>query len=53
MGEISLPEAEKLIVTHTRQFAKRQKTWFNAYPEINWFNADAPDLIDQVWNFIH
>ncbi|WP_069790275.1 tRNA (adenosine(37)-N6)-dimethylallyltransferase MiaA [Cyanobacterium sp. IPPAS B-1200] len=50
LGDISLDEAQDLIVTHTCQFAKRQRTWFNAYPEINWFDADAPDLFRQVMN---
>ena len=48
-GEISLSEAKDLTVLHTRQFAKRQRTWFRAYPEIQWFDADSPDLLEQVW----
>lgn len=47
-GEISLPIAQELTVLHTRQFAKRQRTWFRADPEIEWFDADAPDLYKQV-----
>lgn len=52
-GDISLTEAENLINLHTRQFAKRQKTWFRAYPEINWFSANNSDLIEQVWTKIN
>lgn len=48
-GEISLAQAQELIVLHTRQFAKRQCTWFRAEPQIQWFNADDPALLDQVW----
>jgi tRNA dimethylallyltransferase len=48
-GEIPLEKAEQLIVLHTRQFAKRQRTWFRADPTIEWFNSDAPDLVEQVW----
>ncbi|HEY9909276.1 MAG TPA: tRNA (adenosine(37)-N6)-dimethylallyltransferase MiaA [Thermosynechococcaceae cyanobacterium] len=48
-GDISLPQAQELTVLHTRQFAKRQRTWFRADPEIEWFDADAIDLQDQVW----
>jgi len=48
-GHISLAAAEDLIVLHTRQFAKRQRTWFRAYPQILWFDAEAPDLLEQVW----
>jgi tRNA dimethylallyltransferase len=48
-GNISLNEAKDLIVLHTRQFAKRQRTWFRAYPEIEWFDADNPDVLEKVW----
>lgn len=48
-GDISLSKAKDLTVLHTRQFAKRQRTWFRAYPQIEWFNADNPDLLEQVW----
>lgn len=48
-GDISLNEAKELTVLHTRQFAKRQRTWFRAYPEIEWFDADNPDLLEKVW----
>jgi len=48
-GNISLNEAKDLTVLHTRQFAKRQRTWFRAYPEIEWFDADSPDLLEKVW----
>ncbi|MEB3337613.1 MAG: tRNA (adenosine(37)-N6)-dimethylallyltransferase MiaA [Leptolyngbyaceae bacterium] len=50
--EVSLAAAQELIVVHTRQFAKRQRTWFRADPEIEWFDADQPDLLDQVWQRI-
>ncbi len=48
-GDISLTEAKELTVLHTRQFAKRQRTWFRAYREIEWFDADSPDLLEKVW----
>jgi tRNA dimethylallyltransferase len=48
-GKISLEEAKELIVLHTRQFAKRQRTWFRAYPQIEWFDANDPDLLEKVW----
>ncbi len=51
-GEISLIEAERLTVLHTRQFAKRQRTWFRADHSIEWFDADAMDLVDRVWQRI-
>ena len=48
-GELSLAQAQALTVLHTRQFAKRQRTWFRAYPQIEWFDADHPNLLEQVW----
>ncbi|GAB1545107.1 tRNA (adenosine(37)-N6)-dimethylallyltransferase MiaA [Scytonema sp. NUACC21] len=51
-GEISLEKAKELTVLHTRQFAKRQRTWFKAYPQIEWFDAESPHLLDNVWQRI-
>lgn len=48
-GKCSLEAAIAATALHTRQFAKRQRTWFRAYPEIEWFDADSPDLLNQVW----
>ena len=39
-GKISLEEAVELIKIRTRQFAKRQETWFRADPSIQWFRPD-------------
>lgn len=56
-GKISLEEAKTLTVLHTRQFAKRQRTWFRRYREIEWFDPDSPDLLERVWQrvgeFLH
>lgn len=51
-GQCSLEEAIALTVLHTRQFAKRQRTWFRADPTIHWFDADAADLLEQVWEIV-
>ena len=48
LGEISQEEAEELIVVHTRQFAKRQRTWFRKNKSIKWFDADSASLFDDV-----
>jgi tRNA dimethylallyltransferase len=29
------------IKTHTRQYAKRQMTWFKRWPSVDWINADT------------
>jgi tRNA dimethylallyltransferase len=51
-GHCTLKEAEAATVVHTRQFAKRQRTWFRGCPEIEWFDADTSDLVEQVWQRI-
>lgn len=38
-GKISLADAVDQIKVHTRQYAKRQMTWFKKDAEIKWFNA--------------
>ncbi|PMB08314.1 tRNA (adenosine(37)-N6)-dimethylallyltransferase MiaA [Fischerella thermalis CCMEE 5328] len=48
-GDISLDKAKELTILHTRQFAKRQRTWFRASPQIEWFDAECPDLLEKVW----
>ena len=51
LDNCSLEEAIAEIIIHTRQFAKRQRTWFRAYPEIQWFDATTPDLPERVWQY--
>ncbi|WP_227254898.1 tRNA (adenosine(37)-N6)-dimethylallyltransferase MiaA [Frigoriglobus tundricola] len=41
-------ETADLIRTHTRQFAKRQLTWFRHLPALVPVPADAPDAIERV-----
>ncbi len=38
-GEIGLNEAKELIQRHSRQFAKRQLSWFRQERDIRWFPA--------------
>ena len=46
-GDYDLATAQQLIVKNTRQFAKRQRTWFRKR-NLLWFDAAAPDLVDRV-----
>lgn len=39
-GIISLEEAKEKIKISTRQYAKRQLTWFRKYDDVNWLFAD-------------
>ena len=41
-GKYSLQEAIEKIKQHTRNYAKRQMTWFKGDKEIHWFDGNAP-----------
>jgi len=50
-GKCSLDEATVKIKQHSRNFAKRQLTWYNKKPEFRWFNPDrlsAKKVLDQL-----
>ena len=51
-GDINLDIAIADTILHTRQFAKRQRTWFRNIREINWFDANNPDLLENIWQKI-
>ena len=40
-GELTLDEAVENVKARTRQFAKRQMTWFRSFPQIRWVDADV------------
>lgn len=44
-GRLSPEEAQELTTVRTRQFAKRQETWFRRDPRIRWLPADDPGLL--------
>ncbi|WP_343689236.1 tRNA (adenosine(37)-N6)-dimethylallyltransferase MiaA [Chitinophaga sp.] len=50
-GKVSLKEAEELVVIHTRQYAKRQMTWFKKDKEISWYERGEGVLEDikKLW----
>lgn len=48
-GKISLEEAIERIKINTRQYAKRQLTWFRKDPEIKWFGPeDVKNIIEYI-----
>jgi tRNA dimethylallyltransferase len=51
-GEISLDAAKELIILRTRQFAKRQRTWFRQSPNLEYFDMNNSDLLESVWQRI-
>lgn len=48
-GNITLEQAISDIKTHTRQFARRQMTWFRKNPEIHWFSEPGDP---EIWNLV-
>ena len=48
-GKITLEQAVKDIKANTRQYAKRQMTWFKKDKEIKWF---APEQVKEIIEFI-
>ena len=40
-GQLDEPSARERIWIATRRYAKRQRTWFRAEPELDWIDADA------------
>lgn len=54
-GEITLDEAIGLIKKNSRNYAKRQYTFFNNQMKVNWFNVDFDNFdntINEVYEFI-
>lgn len=48
-GQIDLAEVKRLIIKHTKNYAKRQETWFNNKENVYWIDGDNCDqLIDKV-----
>jgi tRNA dimethylallyltransferase len=50
-GKISLEQAITDIKTNTRQYAKRQMTWFRRDKEIKWFDPRKREEVIHSWQF--
>jgi len=50
-GKTDLNKAVELIKQHTRQYAKRQMTWFKKNSSIHWVNA-AENINDQIFEIL-
>ena len=46
-GEIALEEAAALTKIETRQYAKRQMTWFRKMPGVDWFSPDDRPALEE------
>lgn len=44
-GASTVGEAAEATIVATRQFARRQATWFRADPRVRWLDARRPDLV--------
>ena len=54
-GELTLDESINLIKKNSRNYAKRQYTFFNHQMNVNWFNVDFDNFdntINEVYDFI-
>jgi tRNA dimethylallyltransferase len=47
-GAISIDEAILLIKQHSRNYAKRQLTWFRNKAQVQWINPDNNHLLDEI-----
>jgi tRNA dimethylallyltransferase len=47
-GDYMLDEAIAKIKQHTRNYAKRQMTWFKRDKEISWFAADDEQVVSKI-----
>ena len=47
-GERSLPETVELVKSRTRQFARRQMTWFRNQMSPRWIDAAADESVDSI-----
>lgn len=47
-GEISLNEAIEKIKQHSRNYAKRQLTWFRRNDNIIWINPNEKDVLNKI-----
>ncbi len=47
-GTKSLEQVKNEIVIHSRQYAKRQMTWFRHQMNVTWFDLEHPQAIEQA-----
>ena len=52
-GNCTLQEATEKIKQHSRNYAKRQITWFKKDTQFNWLSANDPELIEKILQLSH
>ena len=48
-GEVDMAEAVRLIKKRTKMYAKRQFTWFNKEPDINWVDISGINKAEEIY----
>lgn len=51
-GKMEYDSMREKAVIATRQLAKRQLTWLRTWPEVQWFDSEAPRLTEEVSNYL-
>jgi tRNA dimethylallyltransferase len=51
-GKLTMEKAVDQIKIHTRQYAKRQMTWFKKETDFHWFNPTDPNLISHISSLV-
>jgi tRNA dimethylallyltransferase len=51
-GELSLEDAIMMIKKGSRNYAKRQLTWFRKNPKVQWLDKDSFKTEDEIINYI-
>lgn len=49
-GKCTLPEAVDKIKQHTRNYAKRQMTWFKKDKDMHWLRSDDANVVEKIVN---
>ena len=51
-GIHSLDVAVNLVKQHTRNYAKRQLTWFRRDTEMHWFDVSEPEVFNRILSLV-
>ncbi len=57
LGNMTLDEVREQIKTHTRQFAKRQYTWWNNQMPVRWYDITDDEyfnnMVSDIWGWLN
>ncbi len=52
-GLYSLPQAYEKIKQATRNYAKRQLTWFKRYKDVHWLEGEHDEIVEKIMKKVH